>query len=665
MTERQYDVVIVGAGISGALIAWEMVQAGYSVLMLEAGPDKTTLADRNLLVENFYQTPQKTPESPYPEVVAAPKATTVDLYEVPYRGHLDQEMSEFFNTKDYKHLLETEWCELTQAQQDTLCHANQTRNDWFKSTYERRVGGTTWHWLGTCLRLVPGDFEMVTRFSGQAYYDRLKVAGDTNGLALAHKYPLPTAASVGLVDNLPYGFVDWPFSYQDMKPWYTKAEREMGVSGDPFQSLGGADRLAPDGGQEPFPMPVVPTSIVDKTIAQAADDLEPRNPDSHETLPGFKGFLMQVESTPQGRNSVGGYQGRPQCCGNSSCIPICPIQAKYDATVHVNLCRQHYGKLFTLMPQTVASEVLLDAAGANVTGVRCKTWTGTDCSPVEGQDFKATGRIYIMAAHAIETPKLLLNSTGGPGVWGRRGVANSSDVVGRYLMDHNTSLSYALACDPVYPVRGPGATSGIESLKDNNARGFAGTFRVEIGNWGWEWPDDAPFTQGYNHARNSEYGMDLRTKLKQEVSRQFRFAALVEPTPDPSHRVTLSASTDFLGIPRPKIKYGISDDPYSIRGYVNSLRVHQYIFQQMKASNINHQAPQDFAGAGHIMGTCRMGTDPKTSVVNPNQQSHDHENLYIVGSSVFPTVGASNPTLTIGALSLWAAQNIKDQLKSM
>jgi choline dehydrogenase-like flavoprotein len=65
---------------------------------------------------------------------------------------------------------------------------------------------------------------------------------------------------------------------------------------------------------------------------------------------------------------------------------------------------------------------------------------------------------------------------------------------------------------------------------------------------------------------------------------------------------------------------------------------------------------------GHIMGTCRMGDDPKQSVVDKYQRSHDHKNLFIVGSSVFPTVGASNPTFTIGALSLWAAETIKQQL---
>ncbi len=664
-SDIEYDVVIVGAGPSGALIAHECVKAGYSVLMLEAGPDKTTMKDRNLLVENFYKAEQKTPESPYPPVLAAPKATTADLYEVPYKGYLDQQDSSKFASPDVERLYQKANAAacggppLSAAEKDELGKLSNVRNDWFKSTYERRVGGTLWHWLGTSLRLVPGDFEMVTRFKGEAYYERLKQAGGEKGLAMAKEFPLPD------------GFVDWPFDYETLRPWYTRAEAEMGISGDPKLNLGGATRKRPDGTYDPYPMPVVPPSWGDKVVAKYADGQPVVEPDDWVVngqpnwLAGFKGFEMEVQSTPQGRNSVGGYQGRPQCCGNCSCIPICPVQAKYDASVHVNMCRDHYGKLFKLEAQSVAYEVLLDQntnTNPQVTGIRYKRWTGSDDKITSTTDFVARGRIYVIAAHAIETPKLLLNSKGGPGIWGQRGVANSSDAVGRYLMDHNTSLSFALACEPMGPVRGPVSTSGIESLKDNNARGFAGTFRVEIGNLGWEWPDDAPFTQVYNQARTGKYGKQLKETLHNQVIRQFRFGALVEPTPMWDHRVTLSDSLDALGIPRPKTAYGISDDPYCIRGYVNSLRVHQRLFGLMKATNINHQPPEQFAGAGHIMGTCRMSDDPSVkSVVNSKQQSHDHDNLYIVGSSVFPTVGASNPTLTIGALSLWAADHIKRQ----
>ena len=110
--------------------------------------------------------------------------------------------------------------------------------------------------------------------------------------------------------------------------------------------------------------------------------------------------------------------------------------------------------------------------------------------------------------------------------------------------------------------------------------------------------------------------------------------------------------------------YGIEHDPYCIKGMHTAIDIHEMIFEKMGAtpSQIYHHKVDNLAGAGHIMGTYRMGHDPKKSVVDKHQRSHDHDNLFLVGSGVFPTVGASNPTFTIGALSLWAAQNIKEQL---
>jgi choline dehydrogenase-like flavoprotein len=95
-----------------------------------------------------------------------------------------------------------------------------------------------------------------------------------------------------------------------------------------------------------------------------------------------------------------------------------------------------------------------------------------------------------------------------------------------------------------------------------------------------------------------------------------------------------------------------------------AIKVHDEIFKTMgaKKENIFHHEVEDFSGAGHIMGTYRMGDNPSTSVVDKYQRSHDNKNLFLVGSGVFPTVGASNPTFTIGALSLWASQTIIKQL---
>jgi choline dehydrogenase-like flavoprotein len=97
----------------------------------------------------------------------------------------------------------------------------------------------------------------------------------------------------------------------------------------------------------------------------------------------------------------------------------------------------------------------------------------------------------------------------------------------------------------------------------------------------------------------------------------------------------------------------------------NAIQVQDQILKSLGAKEVYHKPIEQFAGAGHIMGTCRMGNDPKESVIDRYQRSHDHKNMFIVGSSIFPTVGASNPTLTIAALSLWAADSINKQLNGM
>ena len=132
--------------------------------------------------------------------------------------------------------------------------------------------------------------------------------------------------------------------------------------------------------------------------------------------------------------------------------------------------------------------------------------------------------------------------------------------------------------------------------------------------------------------------------------------------PDSNNRVELSSTTDALGLPHPKITF--APPPYSLKGLAQANRTLADIFNQIGATNIDMGAIDSYDGAGHIMGTCRMGSDPRKSVVDAQCRTHDHPNLFIVGSSVFPTVGSPNPTLTIAALALRAAQDIEGQLRS-
>jgi len=136
--------------------------------------------------------------------------------------------------------------------------------------------------------------------------------------------------------------------------------------------------------------------------------------------------------------------------------------------------------------------------------------------------------------------------------------------------------------------------------------------------------------------------------------------------------VTLSSVIDALNLPRPRIAYDISD--YTKQGIVTAFRMKKLIFNKLGAQDFTKPAEGDpaafeetidgnveqltYGGAGHVMGTYRMGGNPKTSVVDSFQKSHDHQNLYLVGSGTFPTVGTANPTLTLSALALRTADSI-------
>jgi glucose dehydrogenase len=532
-TEITTEVIVVGAGIAGALVATELARAGIKVVILEAG--KTV--DRAEAVRRFQESAIRVPESAYPNLPWAPRPTVLHP-----NAYYVQEGPENFG-----------------------------------STYERLVGGSTWHWLGTALRLVPNDFNM------------------------------RTAYGVG---------EDWPITYGDIEPWYGRAEQEIGVSGEDDPALG-APRSTP------YPMPAIPQSYLGKKFADAAKLID-----------------LHVSSTPQARNSVN-HDGRPPCCGNGSCIPICPIGAKYDASVHVAKALKHGARL---VAPAVVNEVDVRPGWVTVRFLR-----------PDGSGGVAHGRMLVLAAHGIETPKLMLMSKGKAHP---SGLGNEHDLVGRFLMDHPTQLSWALANEPVYPYRGPLSTAGIEMLRDGTTRRFRGAFRIEIGNDGWSWPAGDATVQAQGAAAAGHLGARGLAKLRTGFERHLRLASLVEPLPDRENRVTLSDKHDALGLPRPSISY--RTHPYATAGMTEARRIHELLFEAIGATEIRH-ADSPF-GAGHIMGTTRMGADARTSVVDADLRIHGHDRAFVVSTAVFPTVGTANPTLTLAALALRAARTIARSL---
>jgi len=627
----EWDVAIVGSGFAGALIANELGKRRKKVVLLEAG--EGIPPNINDYMKRFYSASAKVPESPYtpeifdadgrlrdPSMVKAGRPTVLSL-----AGH---------NWRDPK--------------QSYLIQKGPRP---FGSSYDRIAGGTS-HWLGTCLRFVPADFRM------------------------QENYP-----------SVPQ-FVNWPIKYEDLAttknsarrtPYYDEAEKELGVSANvEDQQYLGIDFPA----NYKYPMPKIPESFIDRQVAAALNVLTPDETNFLEM--GKPVTEIPVRSLPAARNSQP-YRNRRACAGNTNCIPICPIQAKYDPTITLNDATNT--GFVKLMHRTVAREILVGTDG-RVSGIRFTRYE-SDASPNTETDV-IRAKIYVIAANPIETARLLLMSKNG----GRtsNGVANRSELVGRHLMDHPYYVAWGLAPKPLYPYRGPLITSGIGDLCDGPFRAKRGAFRVDIGNDGWNFlvggtggdPNVTTFdfVNGTNNSRlNSAspkealLGDRLVGRLNDVFTRQFRVGFLVEQTPDRDNRVTLSESRDGLGLPRPEISYNISD--YTRQGIVAAHRMRNLLFKKMGIEDKTEIPKNDparfdeqidgkpvtltFIGAGHIMGTCRMGDDPKSSVVDKFQRSQDHRNLYLVGSSTFPTGGTANPTLTIAALSLRTADHILEE----
>ncbi|MFY9736847.1 MAG: GMC family oxidoreductase, partial [Rhodoplanes sp.] len=299
------DVIVVGSGVAGSLIAWRLAEAKLKVLILDAGPR----IDRTEALKLFLAARDKNINAPFPPL---PSARATDYY-------------------------------------------INAGVDIFRGTYMRGVGGSTWHWAGSVLRFRPSDFRMRSRFG------------------------------VGL---------DWPISYQQLEPFYDEAEQALGVAGSNTETWGAPRKSH-------YPMPPIPPTYLDSVVA------------------GVLGPLgMSLGIFPQARNSIF-YDERPQCCGSASCVPLCPIGAKYDASVHATKAEQAGARLET------------DAVVYRLETDDSRRISAVFFRRPDGSAGSAKARIVVLAANAVETPKLLLMSRHDRMP---KGVANSSDTVGRYLM---------------------------------------------------------------------------------------------------------------------------------------------------------------------------------------------------------------------------------------
>jgi choline dehydrogenase-like flavoprotein len=233
-------------------------------------------------------------------------------------------------------------------------------------------------------------------------------------------------------------------------------------------------------------------------------------------------------------------------------------------------------------------------------------------------------------------------------------------------MDHCIRVAYGYADVPLYPFRGPLSTAGIESLRDGPFRRYRSAFRVEIEACGAAWSLNAPFSSVANHLRDGVMGEKLWRSVGWEVSRQVQLDGEFEPNPNRDSRVTLARDCrgnlvlDPIGVPRPRLDLVLDD--FTVAGAQAFSRLADEVMLRMGGQRA--QFVPGFLGAGHLMGTFRMGVDAKESVADEHGRTWDHDNLYLTGSGLFPTVCSANPTLTITAVTLRQIEHLKQRLKA-
>jgi glucose dehydrogenase len=545
-----HDVIVIGAGVSGAMIGWTLAARGARVLLLEAGDQR----DRRKMVGAFAAATNKAPSAPYLDPLRDAHA--------PYS--------------------------IDSADKAQNHYIQGGPND-FKSGYVRLVGGSTWHFLGNTPRFVPNDFRLKTTYG------------------------------VG---------VDWPLSYDDLELWYCEAESEMGVSGDheEWDNVLGAWR------SKRFPMTSIWPAYGDSVVSAKLD---------HQI---FDGVQIHIRPTPQARNSRP-YQDRPPCAGNSSCVPICPIEAKYDAGVHVRKAIQAGAEL---RERSVVKRLIADSNG-KIIQVEYERWTPGNSSR---QKLHASARIYVLAAHAIETPLIMLESKLSPAA-----------PVGQNLMDHLQGYGGAIMPEPIFPFRGPPVTSGIDEFRDGAFRAKRAAFRISIGNDGWGRMEPLEVTIRKAIFERGLTGDALRRAVNHRGTRMLRLSYSTEMLPERHNRVTIGGYDEY-GNPRPRIEFHFSDYNRNSFDFGNALL--NRFFDRMGIGNgpddRRLQKGDEYSGAGHIIGTCCMGLSRSNSVVDCDGRAHEHRNLFLAGASVFPTCGTANPTLTAAALALRTASVIQKEL---
>ncbi len=413
---------------------------------------------------------------------------------------------------------------------------------------------------------------------------------------------------------------DWPIDYATLEPFYDLNARMMGVAG-----LAGDPAYPP---KEP-PLPPVPLGKLGETLGRGFNRL------------GW--HWWPSDSAIATRD----YEGRAACINLGPCITGCAQGAKGSTDVTYWPVARREG--VELRTHCRVREITVNEEGLA---------SGARYVDGNGHEHHQRAEIVILACNGVGTPRLLLNSRSGrfPD-----GLANSSGLVGRNLMFHPYAMVTGLFDEPLEGYKGPTGCSIIsqEFYETDPARGFVRGYSAEM-------------LRGMGPVSTALWGMssnclpwgaEHHAAYDELWDRTAGMVAICEDLPEPHNRVTLDPDlVDADGIPAPKIQYQLSEN--SLRMLDHAVARGSEVLKTAGARETWSEAPLRPAG-WHLMGTARMGSDPRSSVVDPVGRAHDVKNLFIADGSVFVTSGGVNPTHTLQAIALYIADHIKKNLENL
>lgn len=423
---------------------------------------------------------------------------------------------------------------------------------------------------------------------------------------MASKYGVPEGSSLA----------DWPISYETLEPFYERAEWELGVAGDGHIIQNQIPR------RRNYPLPPVPP-----------------NPHTVALQHGAQQLVWRTAPVPLLINTEV-YGGRASCIACKYCVGFaCPTDAK-TGTQNTVIPRALATGNCELKTSAVAEAIATDARG-NVIGVSYFANSSRET---------ARSKIVIVSAGAIESARLLLNSRSS---FHPAGLGNEYDQVGRNLQGHLYPRAYGLSSTKVFNGIGPGVTIATTQFNHDNAGIIGGGMLADdfikppIDFWYDSLPPDLP-----------RWGVENKRFMRDNYTRVMHVRGPVQDIPNPEGRVTVDeAVRDKWGIPVARLSGTTHPATVDAAEFMRE-RGEQWLRASGCEKVWSTQPGLILSGRQHQAGTCRMGSDVKTSVTDEWGRVHNHDNLLVVDGSLHVTNGGFNPVLTIMALAFRSAEYI-------